>query len=314
MPAAARHRSAKRQAHPVVCEGDKRVVAQVSSTQATLTRNRVELLDIPVDRVEIDAIDNWIVDMIDSGEPHQVVTANLDFIAIARRRSSFAEVIKNADLVLCDGKPLQWAAKLQGSPIPSRVTGMDLILHTAKLSAEGRGYRIFLLGAAQGIAEQAKARLEEFFPGVQVVGCYTPPHREFTAEDNAEMIAKIHEAKSDALFVALGAPRQDEWIYAHIEELGVPLCAGIGGVFNFLAGTIKRAPDWMQRFGLEWAYRLLQEPQRLWKRYIIDDMPIVLELFAHQALVRIARNPLRQRIMPQLEAPARNGENDLDLA
>ncbi len=290
------------------------MVARVSSAQATLTRNRVELLGIPVDRVEIDAIDNWIIDMIESGEPHQVVTANLDFIAIARRRTPFAEVIKNADLVLCDGKPLQWAAQLQGSPIPSRVTGMDLVLHTAKLSAEGYGYRIFLLGAAPGIAEKAKARLEGFFPGLEIVGCYTPPHREFTAEDNAEMIAKIHEAKTDALFVALGAPRQDEWIFEHAKELGVPLCAGIGGVFNFLSGTIKRAPDWMQRAGLEWAFRLMQEPQRLWKRYLVNDMPILLELLAHQAATRLKRNPLRPRLLPQLDVPASSGENDLDLA
>lgn len=314
MPALCANGSATQPTHPVVCEGDNRVVAQVSSTQVTLTRNRVELLDIPVDRIELDAIDNWIVDMIDSGESHQIVTANLDFIAIARRRASFAEVIKHADLVLCDGKPLQWAAQLQGSPIPARVTGMDLILHTAKLSAEGRGYRIFLLGAAQGIAEQAKARLEEFFPGVQIVGCHTPPHREFTPEDTAEMIAKIHEAETDALFVALGAPRQDEWIYEHLDELGVPLCAGIGGVFNFLAGTIKRAPNWMQRTGLEWAFRLLQEPQRLWKRYLVNDTPILLELMAHQVVVRLGRNPLRQRIVPQLEATTSNAENDLDLA
>jgi N-acetylglucosaminyldiphosphoundecaprenol N-acetyl-beta-D-mannosaminyltransferase len=291
------------------------VVARLSS-QVTLTRNRVELLGTPVDRIQLEEIDNWIIDMIGSGEPHQVITANLDFIAIARRRPSFAEVIKSADLVLCDGKPLQWAAKMQGVPIPSRVTGMDLVLQTAKLSAAGYGYRIFLLGAAPGIAERAKARLEEFFPGLEVAGCYTPPHREFTPEDNVEMIAKIHAAGTDALFVALGAPRQDEWIYEHFEELDVPLCAGIGGVFNFLAGTIRRAPDWMQHAGLEWAFRLAQEPQRLWKRYLINDMPILLELLARQATTRLARNPLRPRLFPPLDVPAAtsNGENDLDLA
>ena len=280
--------------------------------QATLTRNRVELLGTPVDRVQLDEIDGWIVDMIGSREPHQVVTANLDFIAIARRRPSFAEVIRNANLVLCDGKPLQWAARMQGCPIPSRVTGMDLVLHTARLSAEGYGYKIFLLGAAPGVAERAKARLEEFFPGLEIAGCYTPPHREFTAEDNAEMIRRIHEAGTDALFVALGAPRQDEWIYEHLDELDVPLCAGIGGVFNFLAGVIKRAPDWMQHFGFEWAFRLAQEPQRLWKRYLVNDMPILLELLMHQAVARVTRTPARPKLLPVVDAPS--GDSDLDLA
>src|SRR5262245_65715323 len=110
----------------MACEGEKRVAARVSSTE-TLTRNRVELLGTPVDRIPLDRIDDWIIDLIDSGAPHQIVTANLDFIAIARNRPSFAEVVTRADLVLCDGKPLQWAAQLQGYPIPSRVTGMDLV-------------------------------------------------------------------------------------------------------------------------------------------------------------------------------------------
>jgi len=275
-------------------------------------RNRVELLGTPVDRIPLSEIDDWIINRIASGKPHQIVTANLDFIAIARRRPSFAEVIKNADLVVCDGKPLQWAAQMQGYPIPSRVTGMDLVLHTAKLSAEGRGYRIFLLGAAPGVAERAKAQLEDFFPGLEIAGCYTPPHREFTAEDDAEMIARIRAAGTDALFVALGAPKQDEWIHEHLEELGVPLCAGIGGVFNFLAGVTKRAPDWMQRTGLEWAFRLLQEPQRLWKRYLVNDMPILLELLMHQAASRLSHNSAQFRTLPPLEIQP--GDNELNLS
>ena len=117
---------------------------------AELTRDRVELLGTQVDRVPRDAMDAWIMAFIESGQPHQIVTANLDFIAVARKRPQFAKVIEEAALVVCDGKPLQWAARLQGSPIPARVTGMDLVLHAAKLSA-ARGYRLFLLGAAPGV-------------------------------------------------------------------------------------------------------------------------------------------------------------------
>jgi N-acetylglucosaminyldiphosphoundecaprenol N-acetyl-beta-D-mannosaminyltransferase len=265
------------------------VVASISPTHAVLTRNRVELLGTPVDRVPLDTVGNWITELIESGTPHQIVTANLDFVAIARKRPAFAEVIRSADLVLCDGKPLQWAAHMQGYPIPSRVTGMDLVLRTAMLSAGGAGYRIFLLGGAPGIAKRAAAELNALFPGAHIAGCCTPPQGEFSEEENAHIIELIRAARTDALFVALGAPRQDEWIYEHLDDLGVPLCAGIGGVFNFLAGVTKRAPDWMQRAGLEWAFRLGQEPQRLWKRYLVNDLPIFLELLARQAATRLTR-------------------------
>jgi N-acetylglucosaminyldiphosphoundecaprenol N-acetyl-beta-D-mannosaminyltransferase len=226
------------------------------------------------------------VAFVESGQPHQIITANLDFVAMARKRPDFARVIAEADLVVCDGKPLQWAASIQGSPIPARVTGMDLVLQAAKLSAE-RGYRIFLLGAKPGVAERAASALDELFPGVQVVGVYAPPEGEFSATENARMVALVRESQADVLFVALGAPKQDIWISTHLAQLGVPLCAGIGGVFNFLSGETRRAPVWMQQAGLEWAFRLLQEPSRLWRRYLVNDLPIFFRLLTGQVGARV---------------------------
>lgn len=254
---------------------------QVQPTTGRLVRDRVGLLGTRVDRVGLDAVDTWIEAFIESGKPHQIVTANLDFIAVARKRPAFAKVIEDADLVLCDGKPLQWAASIQGSPISSRVTGMDLVVHTARLSSM-RGYRIFLLGAAPGVADRAAQQLKDWLPDCQIVGAYSPRADEFDDEGNAHMVATIRAARPDALFVALGAPKQDEWINQHLQALGVPLCAGIGGVFNFLAGETRRAPTWMQHAGFEWAFRLMQEPSRLWRRYLLNDLPIFFELFARQ--------------------------------
>jgi N-acetylglucosaminyldiphosphoundecaprenol N-acetyl-beta-D-mannosaminyltransferase len=244
-------------------------------------RDRVNLLGTEVDRIEWADVAPWLEHFILSGQPHQIITANLDFIAIARRRPDFARVIAGADLVVCDGKPLQWASQLQGEAIPARVTGMDLVLNAAKLSAE-LGYSLYFMGGAPGVAARAADALQTLMPGVVMAGTDSPRVGQFDDAEDARIIARIRAARPDVLFVALGAPRQDEWIASHLAELGVPLCAGIGGVFNFLAGETKRAPEWMQQAGLEWAFRLYQEPSRLWKRYLVDDLPIFCQLLARQ--------------------------------
>src|SRR5260221_1873357 len=150
---------------------------------------------------------------------------------------------------------------------------MDLVLHTALLSVR-HGVRIFLLGAAPGVAERAAAELERKFPGVVIAGTFAPPLGPLDADENARIVTRIRAVRVDALFVAFGAPRQDEWIRANLLDLQVPLCAGIGGVFNFLAGATRRAPACMQRYGLEWAFRLMQETSRLWRRYLVGDLPL----------------------------------------
>jgi N-acetylglucosaminyldiphosphoundecaprenol N-acetyl-beta-D-mannosaminyltransferase len=263
------------------------VSVSVAPSQRLPRRERVRLLGTHIDRVAVSALAEWIRAFIASGIPHQIITANLDFIAIARRQPHFARIMDEADLVICDGKPLQWASALQGDRLPARVTGTQLVMETARLSAD-HGYRLFLLGAAPGVAARAAREMERLVPGVVIAGTYSPPHGPFDAAEDARIVAMIRAARTDALFVALGAPRQDEWIYAHRYSLGVPLCAGIGGVFNFLAGETRRAPEWIQQWGFEWAYRLAQEPGRLWRRYLIDDLPLFFELLAQQSVMRLA--------------------------
>jgi N-acetylglucosaminyldiphosphoundecaprenol N-acetyl-beta-D-mannosaminyltransferase len=273
--------------------------------QRPLARDRVNLLGTNIDRVERDAVADWIDAFVTSGRPHQIITANLDFVAIARRHPHFASIIEAADLVVCDGKPLQWASQIQGEPIPARVTGMDLVLTAAQLSAK-HGYSIFFMGAAPGIAERAARALEQEIPGTVICGVCAPRQGDFDEEEDSRLVMRIRAAQPDMLFVALGAPRQDEWIHAHLEELNVPVCAGIGGVFNFLAGETRRAPEWIQQSGFEWAYRLAQEPSRLWRRYLVDDLPIFFQLLANQAFVRTR---VRRATRPQPAPPA-----DHDLA
>jgi N-acetylglucosaminyldiphosphoundecaprenol N-acetyl-beta-D-mannosaminyltransferase len=251
-----------------------------------LRRERVTLLGTGIDRIERADVARWLERFMLSSTPHQIITANLDFIAIARRKPEFARLMAGADLVVCDGKPLQWASQIQGEPIPARVTGMDLVLTAAQLSAE-TGYRLYFMGGAPGVAARAATALEALIPGVVMVGTDSPQIGHFDAEEDRRIVTSIQRAEPNALFVALGAPRQDEWIASHLDELGVPLCAGIGGVFNFLAGETKRAPEWMQQAGLEWTFRLFQEPSRLWKRYLVDDLPIFFYLITRQASSRL---------------------------
>lgn len=247
-------------------------------------RDCVSLSGIYLDRVDLPALMEWIERFIASGKPHQVVTANVDFLAIARRRPRFARILDTADLVLCDGKPLQWASRIQGRPIPARITGMDLVLATAQHSAR-RGYRLYLMGAGPGVAARAAQRLRQVVPGVVIAGAMSPSVGVFDGAEDHRIVERIRAARPDALFVALGAPRQEEWIHDHLDELGVPLCAGVGGVFDFLAGETRRAPAWIQRAGMEWAFRLAQEPTRLWRRYLVHDLPICVALLTQQASV-----------------------------
>jgi N-acetylglucosaminyldiphosphoundecaprenol N-acetyl-beta-D-mannosaminyltransferase len=201
---------------------------------------------------------------------HQVATANTDFLINALDDKELRYVLREADLVVPDGMPLVWGAQLMGTHLPERVTGADLVPALAKLAAE-KGYRIFMLGARPEVALRAKERLEEDYKGIQIVGCLSPDARPILEMDNDCILAAIQQAKPDILFVAFGNPKQEKWIHLFRDQLReVPICIRVGGTFDFLAGQTVRAPLWMQKAGLEWLFRLLQEPKRLWKRYYRD--------------------------------------------
>jgi N-acetylglucosaminyldiphosphoundecaprenol N-acetyl-beta-D-mannosaminyltransferase len=230
------------------------------------------VLGVPVHRVTRRELRDRLDAQICSGRPHQIVTVNVDFLRLARGDVAFRETISAADLAVPDGVPVLWLARLCGEQLLERVTGIDLLHLGAALAAE-RGYRLFLLGAEPGVAEAAAWVLEGSYPGLRIAGTLAPPYKPLTEQEEASIVARVRAARADMLFVALGAPRQDLWIRRHMADLGVPVSVGVGGAFDLVAGRIPRAPAWIQRLGLEWVYRLKQEPARLWRRYLLGDIP-----------------------------------------
>lgn len=242
----------------------------------------VRVLGVRVDRVTTEQALHMMERFIAERRPHQVVTLNPEFVIKAQHNAEFRVTLEEADLALPDGAGLLWAARLLGRPLLERVTGSDIVPLIAEMSAR-QGYRLYLLGAAPGVAEKAAETLKRNYPGLQIVGAYAG------SPDPAEedgIIARIVAASPAFLFVAYGAPRQDLWIHRNLRRLGVPVCMGIGGTLDFIAGVAVRAPRWMRKVGLEWLHRLLRQPWR-WRRMLA--LPQFTYLVMRQALFGVGR-------------------------
>ena len=226
----------------------------------------IALLGIPFDNVTLNEAVKRIESMIASRQPHHVVTANVDFLVQARHDVELRAILVNAHLVLCDGTPLVWASRLLGNPLPERVAGSDLVPQLITRAAK-RKYRLFFLGASPDANDRAVANVRGQYPGAIIAGHYSPPFRAWTDEDNEEITRRIRKAHPDILLVAFGCPKAEKWIAQNYLHLGVPVTIGVGATIDFLAGNVRRAPRWMQKAGMEWLYRLAQEPKRLARRY-----------------------------------------------
>ncbi len=245
-----------------------------AATMPELPSSRVRIGRLSVDRMTLKEASDAIAGFVTSRRPHQVATVNVRYLTLADKDPAYAELFNAADLRLADGMPLIWLSRLMGRPVPERITGSDLVRVCCALSAE-HGYSIFLLGAAPGVGEEAAARLSAEFPGLKVAGTH---HGYFKDDQLPGLVARIRESGASFLFVAMGCPKQDLWIRANAEALGVPVCIGVGGTLEVLTRRLKRAPRWMQKAGLEWFYRLQQEPGRLWRRYLLEDFPTVFRV------------------------------------
>ncbi len=223
----------------------------------------ITILDVRVHDVTMAEALNLIEQFIHDGEPHQICTVNPEFIMAAQQDADFMHVLNQAALNVPDGVGVLWAARRSGHRLRGRVGGSDLVGQVARRAAVA-GWKIFLLGAAEGVAEQAAVKLREWYPGIRIVGTFAGSP---AIDQEAAIVARIRAVMPDILLVAYGAPKQDKWIARNIDRIGVPVAVGIGGSLDHIVGKQKRAPQWMQRVGLEWFYRLLREPWR-WRRQL----------------------------------------------
>jgi N-acetylglucosaminyldiphosphoundecaprenol N-acetyl-beta-D-mannosaminyltransferase len=236
---------------------------------------RIKFMNTCIDNLTMSETLNEIDKLIQKKNCSYVVTPNVDHIVRLEKDEELQKVYKNASLILTDGKPLIWISKWYKTPIKEKISGSDLFPRVCQLAAN-KNYTIYLLGAAEGVADTAARNLMKKYPGLNVVGTYSPP---FGFEKNEQEMNKIktqiQEVHPDILIVGLGCPKQEKFMYYHCKELGVPISFGLGASIDFEAGNIKRAPKWMSNHGLEWLYRFSKEPKRLFKRYFVDDLKII---------------------------------------
>ncbi len=219
---------------------------------------KATVLNVSIDNVIMSEAVAKLEQFIAEKTPHLVATANAEMVMLAQKDSELAAILANADLVVPDGAGVVWAARHQGYTMVERVAGYDLAQNLLAQAAV-KGYRVFLFGSQSEIVEKAKTVAIERYPGLCIIGTR---HGFFTAEDEPAIIQKIKAAKPDILLAALGVPKQEKWLAKNLTKLNVPVCMGVGGTLDVMAGAVKRAPLWMQRTSLEWLFRLLCQPQR----------------------------------------------------
>ena len=258
------------------------------------TPETVALFGLPITNVSMVQAVARIEQQILSGTTHQIATANLDFARNALKDPYLQRIICDCSMVLPDGAPMLWASALLGRPLKERVTGVDLIPQLAKLSVE-KGYTIFFLGSTESCSRQAAEVLERRFPGVRIVGRYSPEIAPLHQMDSEEMLRQIERVEPDILLVAFGNPKQELWIHRNRERLRVPVSIGIGGALDMIAGSLKRAPQAVQMLHLEWLYRMVQEPRRLLPRYVHDAVAMFRHLPIGVAASRMQPGERRAR-------------------
>lgn len=240
----------------------------MSSSPLALPRIRIGKVFVDVVDFEgaIDAIDRLIAEK----NGGTVFTPNVDHVVMAEHDERFRTAYGAAALSLVDGTPVLWAARLLRTPLPEKISGSDLVIPLLRRAAE-RGHRVYFLGGAEGVADLAKRKLEAELPGIRIVGTDASRIDVNASAENDEVAERIRLAQPDLILVALGAPKQEIWSYTRAERLKPAVLVGVGASLDFVAGIQKRAPRWMSKAGLEWLYRLAQEPRRLAARYLLRD-------------------------------------------
>jgi len=230
--------------------------------------SRVEFMGCSIDNLSMEETLQKIESFIQSDRPHQHVVVNVDKVVKASRDPELRRIINECALVNADGMPVVWASRLLGKSLKERVAGVDLLEALVERSAE-RGWRVFFLGAREEVVRTVKERYERKWPRLQVAG-YRNGY--WDRQEEAGVVKLIADSRPHLLFVGISSPKKEHFLGRYQTEMKVPFAMGVGGAFDVASGKVKRAPIWMQKLSLEWFYRFLQEPRRMFRRYFIDDM------------------------------------------
>ena len=234
-------------------------------------KSKVNICGVDFNNITMENSLSLIQGYIENKTRSIVFHLSVDCVCIASSDKELDEIYRRTTLVLPDGMPLIWAGRLLGTPLKEKISGPDLLPKICEMSAK-KNYSIFFLGGKEGVAERAAKVMQNRYKGLKIAG-YSHGYFKKTGVENSKVIETIQEKKPDILAVAFGTPLQEKWIFSNMDSFNFPLCCiGVGAAIDFLSGNIQRAPEWMQKNGLEWLFRLVLEPGRLWKRYLVKDI------------------------------------------
>lgn len=251
------------------------------------------VLGVRIDAVQIPEVvgrfEAWIRE---KGKSRFVAVCNVHMVMEAHHDRRFMQMLNSSGLTVPDGKPLTWLGRRWGFKLKRRVYGPELLQDFLSLT-RGRGYRHFFYGGHPEVTETMVARLRQRFPELDIAGYYSPPFRTLTEAEDRRVVERINQSRPDIVWVGLGCPKQERWMYEHRDSLQSPVMVGVGQAFNIVAGTLKQAPRWMRERGLEWLFRLLLEPGRLWRRYLVHNtmfvLKVAIELLSNGTEVALSR-------------------------
>lgn len=229
------------------------------------------IFNVKFAKIGLNNLSEVLIEIIQKKQKIHLHTVNVDHLVLAERDKEFNKIMGQAELVIADGMPIVWYSKMINKPLPERITGVDLSYKICQMS-ESHEFKVYFLGAAKGVAEQAKANIFSLYKNADIVGCYSPDREELNNEVlNNNIIEDINSSGANVLLVAFGAPFQETWIRKNFSKLNTNINIGVGATLDFMSGSVKRAPLIIQKIGLEWLYRLCSNPKRMFKRYIIND-------------------------------------------
>lgn len=245
--------------------------ASVPTTETEFCRNRYPIFNTYVNALSMEDTIGEVERIIAERKPVQHVVINASKINLMRDDQELTRIINSCPLINADGASIVWAAKRFGIPLTERVAGIDLFQNLVRIAAD-KSYKVYLFGAREEAVLKVKEILETRYPQLRIVG-YRNGY--FTEEDEPQIVADMAASAADMMFVAFSSPKKEYWVNKHLDQLGIPFVMGVGGSFDVVAGITSRAPKWMQERGLEWCYRLIQEPGRLWRHYIVGNTKFV---------------------------------------